>query len=175
MLLCGVSPLRVLVLRTSLVYDEPPRSNLRSRTGERAPRYASLGYQSASLRKMQRSLQLTSRQLVLKLKLSNFISHKEESKHLLVAFFFFTQSASPRKTQRSLQLTSRQLAQKLKNANNNRNQKRFMRDFSRNNAPKILIISCILSRIFDFSCAKTLRLKFTPKDESLGAFDYGCY
>ena len=129
MLLCGESSLRVLVLRTSLVYDEPPRSNLRSRTGERAPRYASLGYQSAS----------------------------------------------PRKTQRSLQLTSRQLVLKLKNANNNRNQKRFMRDFSRNNAPKILIISCILSRIFDFSCAKTLRLKFTPKDESLDAFDYACY
>ena len=47
-LLCGVSPLRVLVLRTLLVYDEPPRSNLRSHTGERAPRYASLGYQRHS-------------------------------------------------------------------------------------------------------------------------------
>ena len=37
--------------------------------------------------KMQRSLQLTSRQLAQKLKLSNFISHKEKSNHLLVAFF----------------------------------------------------------------------------------------
>ena len=43
----------------------------------------------ASLRKMQRSSQLTSRQLVLKLKLSNFISHKKEDGHLLTVLFLF--------------------------------------------------------------------------------------
>ena len=34
------------MLRTTLVLDEPPRSNLRSRAGERAPRHASLDYHS---------------------------------------------------------------------------------------------------------------------------------
>ena len=43
----------------------------------------------ASLRKMQRSSQLNLRQLAQKLKLSNFISHKEKSNHLLVAFFLY--------------------------------------------------------------------------------------
>ena len=32
------------MLRTTLVKDEPPRSNLRSRAGEQAPRHASLDY-----------------------------------------------------------------------------------------------------------------------------------
>ena len=41
---CGESPRCVLVLRTTLVKDEPPRSNLRSRAGEQAPRHASLDY-----------------------------------------------------------------------------------------------------------------------------------
>ena len=41
---CGESPRCVLVLRTTLVRDEPPRSNLRSRAGEQAPRHASLDY-----------------------------------------------------------------------------------------------------------------------------------
>ena len=48
--------------------------------------------------------------------------------------------ASLGKMQRSSQLNLRQLAQKLKNANNNWNQKRFMWEFSHNNAPKILVI-----------------------------------
>ena len=46
MLLCGGVHYVSSCYAPTLVHDEPPRSNLRSRPGERAPRYASLGYQS---------------------------------------------------------------------------------------------------------------------------------
>ena len=45
-----------------------------------------------TLLKMQRSSQLTSRQLVLKLKLSNFISTKIKNGHLLTVLFYFVTS-----------------------------------------------------------------------------------
>ena len=75
-LLCGVSPLRVLVLRTSLVDDEPPRSNLRSHTGERAPRYTSLGYHVAKATYHSPKVNIT-------------LYGVKNIYHLLVAFFLY--------------------------------------------------------------------------------------